>query len=844
MKLQTKILLLVIPVLVFPLVWLGITAYIKLKENSMETSLAQMNALLDQVSRSAQAHLKTTKANIKLFAGSNLLKSYILTQNEADRYTLMQPPLLRLFASYQRAYPDYYELRILLPDGYEDTRSTLTRLPNKTEFEADSELFRNIRTSGEVLYSMYTHNPDNGKPVLYVSKKLLLRDESYEPIGTPSTLRGHLVISANLDFLQEQIDKQSIGNSGHLFVIDKNSQPFLWPRDVMLDGLDKILSPQLQEAALGKKAIKTDFYGETIYLQGRTLHTDLKLFAMLPEKDLLIASQSLGYVVAIVTLLTILLASALTFYFINHILIRPIQRLGRSARALGRGQFTSKTGITSQDEIGELARSFEEMGRNLQESQVQITYLAYHDALTGLPNRRMFQEFLQRAVANARRHHAGLALLFLDLDNFKQINDTMGHQAGDELLQNLSERFTECLREEDLLSLKNVDETCQGPHDTLARVGGDEFLILLSCIEDPSEAAVVAQRLLDTLTKPFVVNNSEFFVSSSIGISIYPTDGEDAETLTKNADIAMYHAKNNGRNNYQYFNESMNVAAFERMTMENALRKAIDNKEFLLYYQPKVETHSGEITGVEALIRWQHPELGIVYPNKFIPIAEESGLIVPIGEWVIDEATRQVRRWEDDGIDLNISVNISTVQLNKQSVVNVIKNCIEKNKCRTDRLEIELTETSIMDAHEPAINMLNEIKSLGVQISMDDFGIGYSSFRYLRNLPIDILKIDRSFVRHVTTNQDDAAIISAILAMAHTLDLTVIAEGVETLEQLQFLRNRQCDIVQGYLISRPLPDAELRQFMANRKRLDIFYTEDTSQKGSKSKTRLEIIQGE
>jgi len=833
LKLQPKILLLVIPVLVLPLVWLGITAYIKLKENSMETSLAQMSALLDQVSRSAQAHLKTTQANIKLFAGSNLLKSYILTHNEADRYTLMQPPLLRLFASYQRAYPDYYELRILLPDGYEDTRSTLTRLPNKTELEANSELFRNIQTSGEVLYSMYTNNPDNGKPVLYVSKKLLLRDESYEPIGTPSTLRGHLVISANLDFLQEQIDKQPIGNSGHLFVIDKNSQPFLWPRDAMLDGLDKILSPQLQEAALGKQAIKTDFYGETIYLQGRTLHTDLRLFAILPEKDLLIASQSLGYMVAIVTLLTILLASALTFYFINQILIRPIQRLGRSARALGRGQFTSKTGITSQDEIGELARSFEEMGRNLQESQVQITYLAYHDALTGLPNRRMFQEFLQRAVANARRHHAGLALLFLDLDNFKQINDTMGHQAGDELLQNLSERFTECLREEDLLSLKNVDETYQGPHDTLARVGGDEFLILLSCIEDPSEAAVVAQRLLDTLTKPFVVNNSEFFVSSSIGISIYPTDGEDAETLTKNADIAMYHAKNNGRNNYQYFNESMNVAAIERMMMENALRKAIDNKEFLLYYQPKVETHSGEITGVEALIRWQHPELGIVYPNKFIPIAEESGLIVPIGEWVIDEATRQVRRWEDDGIDLNISVNISTVQLNKQSVVNVIKNCIEKNKCRTDRLEIELTETSIMDAHEPAINMLNEIKSLGVQISMDDFGIGYSSFRYLRNLPIDILKIDRSFVRHVTTNQDDAAIISAILAMAHTLDLIVIAEGVETLEQLQFLRNRQCDIVQGYLISHPLPDAELRQFIANRKWLDIFYTEVTSQKGSK-----------
>ena len=823
MKLQSKILLLIIPVIVLPLFWLGLTAYVKLKEHSIESSLGHMSTLLDQVSRGAQSHFATTYANIELFSGSNIVKKYILTEDEVDRYAVMQPSLMRLFASYQRAYPDYYELRILLPDGYEDARSTLTRLPNNTEHEADSELFQIIHTSEKVFEGLYTYDPDTGKPVLYMSKKLILRDESLEPFTTPPKLRGYIVISSSLGFLQEQLNQQQIGVGGYLFIIDKLGQPFLWPQNVSDDALNKILTfANLQKAAQSDYAIKTVINEEPVYLQGRAINDDLTLYTMIPEKDLLSASRGLGVVVTTVTLLTILLASVLTFYFINRILILPIQRLGQSAHDIGHGRFTSKTDITSRDEIGELARSFEEMGRNLYESQVQITYLAYHDALTGLPNRRMFEEFLQHAVANVKRHHNGLALLFLDLDNFKQINDTMGHQAGDQLLQRLSERFTACLRDEDMLSLHEVVDGQEMPRETLARVGGDEFLILLPSIDDPGEAAIVALRLQEALTKPFAIDKNEFFISSSIGISIYPTDGEDAESLIKNADIAMYHAKNNGRNNYQYFNESMNVAAYERMTLENALRKALENQEFCLHYQPKIDMLNGEIKGVEALIRWQHPKLGMVLPSKFISIAEDSGLIVAIGEWVIDEATRQIRRWQDDGIDLSMSINISTVQLNKQNVVEVIKNYIHKNGCQPDYLEIELTETSIMDAQEPAINMLNDLKALGVLISMDDFGIGYSSFRYLRNLPIDILKIDRSFVRHITANKDDAAIFSAMLAMAHTLDLRVVAEGVETFEQLEFLRNLKCDLVQGYLFSRPLPETEVREFIFKQKQTEIF----------------------
>lgn len=841
MNLQSKILMLVLPLVILPLFWLGWTAYTKLEEVSRNTSLGQMATTLDQVSRNVANHYITAQANTRLFAGSGLVKKYVLTRDEAERYMLLQAPLLRLFASYQQAYPEYYEIRILMPDGYEDTRALVGRLPNTTEMEADSEFFQHLQATGESLHEMYTINPDIGKPVLYIGKKLILRDDSFESLNTPPKLRGYLVISVSLDFLQQQLDQQPIGRNGYLFVTSEAGKPLLMPDGRSERALGEYNNALVQALALHDRALQTRLHDEDIYLQGRVLHHDLNLFAVLPEKDLLAASRELAIMVASITLLTIVLASALIVYVINHILVHPIQRLGRMAHEVGRSRFDARSGIDSGDEIGELARSFEEMSRNLEQSQEQVAYLAYRDSLTGMPNRRMFQEYLKRALAHAHRYHTQLALLFLDLDNFKQVNDTKGHQAGDRLLQDMAERLTECLRNEDEVSMHKAGEADEAPRDTLARLGGDEFLILLCDIRNPSDAANVARRIMKRLAAPFNINDNEFFISSSIGISVYPSDGDDVDTLIKNADIAMYHAKERGRNNYQYFNETMNIAAVERLNMENALRKAIHNCEFVLHYQPKVNMSSGEIMGVEALIRWQRPEMGLIPPMEFIPLAEESGLIVPIGEWVINEATQQMRRWQDDGIDLCMSINISTVQLNRQNVAEVIKRNIEQNRCRADKLEIELTETSIMDAYERAISMLNEIKSLGVHISMDDFGIGYSSFSYLRNLPLNILKIDRSFVCDITTDQEDATIVSAILAMAHTLDLAVVAEGVETLEQLKFLRQHRCDIVQGFLISRPLPEPELRRLLKTYNGHNMFDSDDKPQNKHGSQARLEVI---
>ncbi len=385
------------------------------------------------------------------------------------------------------------------------------------------------------------------------------------------------------------------------------------------------------------------------------------------------------------------------------------------------------------------------------------------------------------------------------------------------------------VREEDQISSldKGVDDS--NMTDTVARLGGDEFLILLSDVNEPSDVAHAAERIREVISEPFDIDGNRFFVGCSIGVSMYPNDGDDVDTLIRNADIAMYHAKDNGRNNYQFFNKYMNASAMARLTIENDIRSAISKNEFLLLYQPNVDLKSGEINSVEALIRWNHPDNGVIEPDDFIHVAESTGLILPIGEWVIREAARQAADWRKQGIKLSISINISTVQFNRQNLPEIIRNNTGLHKCDPECLVVELTETGIMDTYDIASRMLNDIRALGVKISMDDFGVGYSSFSHLRSLPIDNLKIDRSFIRDITTDHRDAEIVSAILAMAHTLNLKVIAEGVETKEQLDFLQCHNCDVAQGFLISYPLTGEEIVRFMRQYKTYDIINTDQSKQ---------------
>jgi diguanylate cyclase (GGDEF)-like protein/PAS domain S-box-containing protein len=428
----------------------------------------------------------------------------------------------------------------------------------------------------------------------------------------------------------------------------------------------------------------------------------------------------------------------------------------------------------------------------------QMTHSAQHDVLTNLPNRMLLNDRITQTISLARRQNRSFAVLFLDLDHFKYINDSLGHAIGDQLLQSVSKRLLSTVR----------------GSDTVSRQGGDEFVILLSEIAHPEDAATSARKILLSLSAPHFIAEQGLNIDSSIGISIYPEDGEDAETLTKNADTAMYHAKESGRNNFQFFKREMNLKAVERQSLESSLRRALAGEEFVLHYQPKVNLASMEITGVEALIRWQDPDRGSVPPCQFVPVAEDCGLIVPIGSWVLHEACRQAREWQDAGLPFKrISVNVSAPEFRAETFLAGVRSALRETGLEARYLDLELTESVLMQHVDLSAVKLHALKTLGIHIAVDDFGTGYSSLSYLQQFPIDILKIDKSFVHKITADSDDSSIVSAIIVIGKNLKQRVIAEGIETHEQLAFLQARHCAEGQGYLFSRPLPATGLADLL-------------------------------
>lgn len=427
-------------------------------------------------------------------------------------------------------------------------------------------------------------------------------------------------------------------------------------------------------------------------------------------------------------------------------------------------------------------------------AEKRLVQLANYDSLTGLPNRTLFRDRLAHAVAQANRKNRLVALLFLDLDRFKMINDSLGHLAGDKLLQAVSGRLLANAREE----------------DTVARLGGDEFTVILEDITNTEDATIVARKILEVMGKPFYLDGHEVFVTTSIGIAIFPLDGQGLDGLLKNADTAMYRAKEQGRNNYQFYTADMNAKAVEHLIMESSLRHALDRDEFVLHFQPQIDLHSREITGMEVLLRWNHPELGLLYPNQFMLLAEETGLIISIGEWVLNKACAQAALWQSQGLPpMRIAVNLSALQFRENNLVATVADALDLAGLDPQHLELEITESFLMDNVDSAIAKLRALSNLGVHLAIDDFGTGYSSLSYLKKFPLNTLKIDQSFVRDISTDPDDAAIAEAIIALAQTLNLRVMAEGVETEEQINFLRTRGCDQAQGFLISHPVPAQDI-----------------------------------
>jgi diguanylate cyclase (GGDEF)-like protein len=529
--------------------------------------------------------------------------------------------------------------------------------------------------------------------------------------------------------------------------------------------------------------------------------------------------------IALVIILVSTLIALILSSYLQYIITRPILALVKITQQISHHKnYTVRAQATSQDELGVLVSGFntmlsaiqerdEQLENNREELEImvtkrtkelkkanqQLTYQAYHDALTHLPNRALFVKRSEQAIENAKINQEILAILFIDLDRFKYINDTLGHTAGDYLLQQVARRLLNCTH---------------APEDTVARLGGDEFTLLLRHLQSPTDAALIANKVLKSFDKPLKYNEHELYSTPSIGISIYPKDGVDVVTLMKTADAGMYRAKQQGRNQYCFYAENNDIATVSRLRMENKLRQALEQDEFEVWYQPRYAIPNHEIVGAEALLRWHSPELKSVPPSKFIPLAEDIGLIVPLGEWVLRKACEENCLWQTMSCSpLHVSVNLSARQFIQEDLLSTIENVIEDTHMNPERLELELTESLIMPNAEDTIETLRGLKKLGIQISMDDFGTGYSSLSYLKRFPIDTVKIDQSFIRDIHTDADDKALVTAIIAMAHSLKLEVVAEGVETYEQFNFLNQYQCDYVQGYLFGRPMPAIQFRELI-------------------------------
>jgi diguanylate cyclase (GGDEF)-like protein/PAS domain S-box-containing protein len=429
---------------------------------------------------------------------------------------------------------------------------------------------------------------------------------------------------------------------------------------------------------------------------------------------------------------------------------------------------------------------------------LQMAHSAQHDFLTGLPNRMLLSDRITQAIMLARRYGRRVAILFLDLDGFKHINDSLGHPIGDKLLQSVGNRLVDCVR----------------GSDTVSRQGGDEFVVLLSQVEHSEDAAVAARKMLQAVAVAHPIGLHDLHITASIGVSAYPEDGMDAETLIKNADTAMYQAKENGRHSYQFFKPAMNVRAVERQFIEESLRRALEHREFALHFQPKINLRIGEITSAEALIRWTHPTRGAVPPVQFIPVAEDCGLILPIGNWVLREACNQARKWMDAGFHLGtIAVNISAMEFRNKHFIDGVFTILDETGLNPSSLELELTETVLMKHADSAASVLRSLRARGVQVALDDFGTGYSSLSYLRKFPIDTLKIDQSFIHQITTSPGETSIVTAIISMGQSLKLRVVAEGVETQEELAFLQSHQCEEAQGFYFSRPVPPQQFASLL-------------------------------
>ena len=804
MKLRLKILTLLVPLIMAPMFITAWFAFQQLQDTSEQQAFNKVDTIFGHISEDFQTLQHTSEDNIKLFSSNKLIQEYLLIDEREPEYSVLRQSLSELLRRYQDSYPEYYEIRLIMPDGYEKIRQTKIYIENKTDNESETSYFQNIKNNvGDITTSVFI-NPDNGKFSLYVAKRIFSHKSQANSTNKEARLLGYLVTTIDLKSFKGHLTNENSIFNGFLFLTNSNNNLIFQTANSPFSNqqIPEEITQHSRNLVTENSFMLLDSKGESYYFKGVMLHPDICLFAGIPYKEFLQSRYQLAFIVAGVTLSTLLVTVILLYIVFNKTIINPIKRLRDAIQEINSGNYIVDIGEINDDEIGDLTRAFAEMGKNIRDFNKKITALAYKDNLTGLPNRHMFQDSLKRLLKQSERNNERLAILYIDIDDFKHINDTLGHQVGDMFLQDVSRRLASILREDDYLTYVDSQPV---ENNFVARLGGDEFIIILPRLSDSLDAAVVAERLTAELAKPFKINKQEFFVGASTGITIFPDDGKTIDVLIRNADIAMYHAKNLGKNNYKYFSKSMNFDLKRKLSLEGKLRKAIEAGWLTLDYQPIIDVDTNEIVSLEGLCRWEDPELGVISPDEFIPLAEDSGLILPLGKWVIEEACRQNKNWQDQGLPkIPVAINISSIQFDRQDLSSCIANALESSSLEAKYLTIEITESSIIKSPEQTIEVLKHVKELGVNISLDDFGSGYSSLSYLRNFPVDALKIDRDFAQEMAFGNDNATIVSAILIMAQTLNLKVIAEGIQDTKQLDFLKSKKCDQVQGFLFSRPL----------------------------------------